>query len=1202
MCVALFLFFLPFFWFKPGFMDLGGDSSRLYFYDPVGYLLNYSLFAVSPSSIGAENIGFMTIPLVSAFALLKKIGISSTYLINTFHGLSFASAFFFVYLSITQLLTSSTRSRTFNKISGLVGGLLYVFSPVSIYGWDKALITHNHVFLNPVMFYLLLKYVRTDRAGYLFASLLITYIFSANFSFISAPVFFAFYPATVIFLYMYKRRILGTPIYWKQVILAFVGFILLNAFHILPQLASMFTPGSVLYTSVFSDEGKFDRGLGYFSAIAPSIKASVNIFLLPQMSKTPAYLLFMILVPLVVIIGLIRNNVAEKLHRKTLLLVSMIFLVILFFATANISDLGLSIYKKLFMLPGFSIYRNFYGQWASAFFFYYILVFGLALAMVLPMYKKIRIALGIFTVFMFVNAWPFLNGSLINPILWKSTNSRIAMNMDPLFVQSVEYMRQLPSDGKVLTLPLTDPGYQIVAGKDEGVYQGPSMISYLAGKQDFAGALELGRFQTPFLESVRNNDVNTIKKILGLLNIRYIFYDNDPRVYDAFPTFPYEDVRKYFPKDAEAYAAFVRSLSLPLLKSFGNRFFVYEIPEENITPRVYIPEYTYGVSRKENASVPLSLQPTDGDSSAFFEETAMDFADTRWYPMGVQNILMRMVKNPYPPRLMHHAFATTPVSSLLYPLITAKEVWTLRKADKAGYVSAIDQREFLSAKRILELEQWGADMPVLKTIRSLTDLQYANTLPGQSFDVSRILNVSSWQSLHSWEAVLSRYYLYFDTSIRLIDKAKESEVWKAEQRFIVSEYLRQHQRRLTDVIRIHSVLGDHKEYLLRVTGMVFGDLLKRTWTNLSDLSVPYVAQLPPSGKLVYEVYLDTASLDEHERVSVSDGSAVYRSSGSVKDRWERLGAITRTRIDQPITVRVSVSRSNNLITEESRMSLEVAVPHAAGVVNVDTRYIKNAQGIAWKINDWQPKHYYLLSFMYRTEGDPFSVRVLESDTKANSVVIPATLIDDMLLSGEWMEYQAVVRSDVLANTGYVQITPVENQTSISRIELKNVSLVHVPHPYIALVQNDTRESTVQPSISFVQRDPTLYNVHISGAVKPYFLVLSEDANARWRLAVLPKSTKAGDSTLAVMWESVSDFIDRIVPVRRKIIASGQHYSANIYANAWYIKPEDTDRQSEYELELYMSTQSYFYIGAAVSAVALMGLLFYGVRKYFMIKS
>ena len=33
--ISIILFIIPFFWLKPGFVDLGGDAGRLYFIDPM---------------------------------------------------------------------------------------------------------------------------------------------------------------------------------------------------------------------------------------------------------------------------------------------------------------------------------------------------------------------------------------------------------------------------------------------------------------------------------------------------------------------------------------------------------------------------------------------------------------------------------------------------------------------------------------------------------------------------------------------------------------------------------------------------------------------------------------------------------------------------------------------------------------------------------------------------------------------------------------------------------------------------------------------------------------------------------------------------------------------------------------------------------------------------------------------------------------
>ena len=59
--------------------------------------------------------------------------------------------------------------------------------------------------------------------------------------------------------------------------------------------------------------------------------------------------------------------------------------------------------------------------------------------------------------------------------------------MDPKYEEVLTYIRNLPVDGKILSFPFPDPGYQLIAGKNGGAYVGPSTFSYLAGKNDFSG-------------------------------------------------------------------------------------------------------------------------------------------------------------------------------------------------------------------------------------------------------------------------------------------------------------------------------------------------------------------------------------------------------------------------------------------------------------------------------------------------------------------------------------------------------------------------------------------------------------------------------------------------------------------------------------------------------------------------------------------
>lgn len=161
--ITLFLFLTPFFWFKPGEMDLGGDSSRLYFYDPLHYLTSQALYAISHSGLGGEGINYFGIPFFLLLAGLKSILESPTLLIAFVHGFSLSIAFLSCYLVVKQLLTQDEENRTkgvivITEICAYVAGLYYIFAPVSILIWNHMLLTDNQIFLNPLPFF----YTRQD--------------------------------------------------------------------------------------------------------------------------------------------------------------------------------------------------------------------------------------------------------------------------------------------------------------------------------------------------------------------------------------------------------------------------------------------------------------------------------------------------------------------------------------------------------------------------------------------------------------------------------------------------------------------------------------------------------------------------------------------------------------------------------------------------------------------------------------------------------------------------------------------------------------------------------------------------------------------------------------------------------------------------------------------------------------------------------
>jgi len=578
--ISIILFFIPFFWFAPGEMDLGGDSSRLYFYDPLSYLINHSLFGLSPSALGTENIGYYSLPFVTLLFFLKLILRSPTILICLFHGMKLSLAFLFCYLIVKELLIGGDNKGDYQRkiveSGAIIASLFYVFSPSMITGWHKALFTHDKVFLNPMMFFLLLRFFVSRDVRYFLSALLVSFVFASNFSYTGSPPFFAFYPITLLFLILYTRLIRKTKIPVKKLLIGAVLFVMIQAFHLIPQIANLTTPGTPT-AYMFSKEGKVKVGLNYFSAIVPNIKLSKNLLGLPQSILKPFSWMFIFL-SIIILLGFLCNQ------GKTFLLTGIFFLIVLFFASANITNTGLAFYKSLFNIPGFSMFRNFWGQWSISFFFFYTIFFGQALALVLSKIKKKYTKPVVFIIgaFLVINARSFINGDLINKTLHQSRGVKIFMKMDPVYEENLSFIRSLPLNAKVLTLPITDPGYQILAGKEGGAYIGPSTIAYLGGKRDFTGYEELGLFKALFLRLAKKQDYQSLKKILSLLNVKYIFHNSDPNIYEEkFPGFPYWNVINFMPDNQKAYEAFIQKLDVSLVADFEDKYHIYEIKDKD---------------------------------------------------------------------------------------------------------------------------------------------------------------------------------------------------------------------------------------------------------------------------------------------------------------------------------------------------------------------------------------------------------------------------------------------------------------------------------------------------------------------------------------------------------------------------------------------------------------------------------------------
>ena len=1192
---AFLFFILPFFWFKPGEMDLGGDSSRLYFYDPLAYLKNYAFYGVSPSGFGGENIGYFMVPFVSFLLILKLVIGSSTFLIAGFHGMSFAIAFLSVYFIVIELLSAGFKKESVTYVfSAFFAALIYCLSQISILGWDKVLVTHNLFFLNPLIFFLLLKYFKTNKKIFLAIFLVITFIFAPNFSFVAAPGFFAFYPLSIIYLFIYRIFFLKRKIIWHHILISFIMFILLQTFHIFPQMISMLSKGSVLNTTIFSDAGKLDRGLNYFSAIAPNIKVSLNLMLLPQMTSLNFFSFFFIIIPLVICIGLILNK------SKLVLLTSIFFLIVLFFSTANITNLGLEFYKKLFYLPGFSIFRNFYGQWGYALLFFYSILFGQISPNVFSYIKnKYRslVFLSI-SVFLILSASSFIDGSLVNKIIWQSNNKHIFMKIDPKYEEMLTFIHSLPVDGKILTLPLSDPGYQIISGVNNGAYQGPSTISYLAGKQDFAGLDEFGQYKEVFVDCVVNEKYIKLKKLLGMLNIKYIFYNADPEVYDeAFPTFPYSDVRRYLPINQKEYKNFLNELSVKEIKNISNKYYVFEINNNDYYPKVFITNHSqYFTKNIDNWDIPLSFDEKEIRNIFETSQVPLDL-DQSFIELDKRNVFTRIIKNPDQPRFLHNSFAKIGPSSLLYKPSVIKEYITLQKGkDSFRYV---DNRLFLSAKLIYELEQWGHDMKISREDLSTDELI---TLITNKKDKRSLL----WEIDHSdnyWSDLLTRYVKNFSESIEYINNSNEDLQWKQQEKFLIYEYYLNHQLRFTNLLAGSNMPSDEKLQLNQLIDKIFEFIL-------NDLQLPdlrnsinqYEIPVVDNKNITETLYMDKVNFSKFDKDNFSlsfNGRDLALSNDQDENLWEKFDTNLND-LRKPGVINVVTINQKDLMKNAEFMTIK---PYDQDLYT--KKSLNSIPELTWKSgmlwsSEWQEDSYYLLTFDYMSGGVPYSVRMYEQSIQ-NKDLKTNLLFQNQLKSRLWTTYQAVVHSSKSGKNVFVQIGGDSIETPISQLKIRNIELLYLPQPkLIVKTTNKNLKRLKLPTINFVKINPTKYLIRVKNSSDPYYLIFNQSFNNRWQLFLsrgnIQESKNVGSYLGGKVFEALMNNnvinLNLLETLNEQSIFNNVHYSVNGNANAWYIDQSKVGNSQSQTYILELTTQRYFYIGLIISLITFVGVLLY----------
>ncbi len=1216
--IAVFLFVVPFFWLKPGEMNIGGDSGRLFYYDPLSSLRVNSLYSIITSGTGGEANGYFTLPFILILIVLKKIVQSPTILIWFYNGLTLSVAFTSCYLISKEMFNNDNLrfDERIKECAAILVGLFYLFSPLSINntGWETSIMTHSQIFLNPLMFYLMLRYLKTSNTFFLIGALLTTLIFSFNFSFIASPPFFAFYPLSILFLFLYTRYILNKSIPWKQLCTVLILFLSLHIFHLGPQIKNLLSAGTITRATVFNSTGEFARGgLEYFIAVAGYTKKSYALLGLAQSIPDDIISYFFIVFPIILCIGTLLAK------RKTNVLLGLFFLVTLFLTTAHISGLGFEFYKLLFRIPGFSMFRNFNGQWSFVYLFFYSIFLGQSLILILNKLARIYrlIILIAFAAILVISGRGLITGSTAIP-RHSDTKVRYAIRMDPVYEEVIDFFRNDPIDGKVMSFPLTGPGYQVLQGKDGDAYQGLSMISYLAGKNDFNGFDSVTPYGEVFLRLLAAKDVQSIQRLFSIMNIKYLFYNSDPYIYSkSFKNFAYNYVSQFTPKDQASYVSFIEQFDYEKKLDFGDKYHIYFLNNENYLPHIYSTKdtiYTNDPTRlifiphlygEHLRSAILNI----GESKSSDDQIAA-------FAVNDHPFLLLYANNHLH---QHRPFVSVPLDSIFYPLTLIREqlqLWSRRNLRDLS----IDFKLMFAAKRIFELYTWGNILPLKQ-----------NKMSG-----FQIQSFYTFNSFNSWEISFSRYEKYMSDLIDWVEKTKISEQELVKNKVKISEQLEQHRLLLKRYIDGHREKVDEYHYLASLIDDMYMRLLNKL--NLPDFDIselPYSISILSHQAGEYEVYMEGIGdmlLQLDNAYIEFDGGRMLKIRKIDKEKKHAQFDSISLEGDKQLTFKLHL-QNINLVKDSFWINSGETQTSDSLNLRIRNLSIDKTGGLIKEIPGWKPETQYLITFDYLTDGNDVTFRVFDKQVaqEDNPTMHQSRklYLEKVLGSSTWKTHQSVLTSMPGSIAGFVQLLR-EYGKEEDVIQIKNFKIEEVKNPAIIFKKKETKimDAQVSPSIIFSKINPTKYSIKVTNAYNPYTLVFLDTFNANWQLVNPEKNAQTfldliyrilsfgTKKIINIIFKNDVDrfnqisaqyfngdvkegvhtniFLDPYVFLSwgKQAIAQESHFRAFDYANAWNIKPEDMDGKMEYTLVLEMSAQNYFYIFLIISISALFILFAY----------
>ena len=715
--------------------------------------------------------------------------------------------------------------------------------------------------------------------------------------------------------------------------------------------------------------------------------------------------------------------------------------------------------------------------------------------------------------------------------------------------------------------------------------------------------------------------------MLALLNIKYIFYNSDPYIYDDnFPSYPYDFIRDYMPKTQEGYKKLITNFPVDHAQELKQGLYTLYPIQTNYLPHIYTTSNLLYTTFPDTFVLNSQLNP-DIKNAVFDIKESKNTSDSVILEAEPDNPL-RALRDNY--HLHHHEpFVSIELKDYFYPLVLVKEKFQLWRS-RRNHDRFLDFSLYFLTKRVLELQRWGETLPVIKNPTTPPKIQ-------EMFSIGRY---------NSWEASLSRYESGVNALLEWITANKLSDSSLIVDKIKISEQFVQHKNILYKLLQNSQKKKTETHYLQGEIDAMFTRLYEMlSLTSVDPSLFAYNVKVPNIYKnLIFDVFIQYDQSESSSNLQdnpiliqlVLGGQKIEKKLSSISQKLQELGTVSFNRPGTiPFFVTIPKQRADIRDGSWSSSGYSYKVGDIDSLLLLNTQG-DNSGGLIRQIMNWAPKKQFLITFDYNTHGENVIFRVFDklSVNEDGSDTRQHVYSDHSLSANYWSPHQLIVSSDAKSTAGYMQF--LNNSKKIqTRIDIRNLSVVEINYPQIFFVKKTNTQKTEEsvPSIKFTKINPTKYRLDVSGAYSTYVLLFLEAYNSQWRLRDITRDSlmmhakimhgigriftillpfispdsRDEDYTAAQYFDGTvsegkhsNSFLDKSIfsPWGKVAIARNSHLRANGYANAWIIKPEDMLNRSSYTLILEMSLQNYFYLYLGISIFIFFSVLAYGIVLLF----